>query len=434
MEISGERDFKKIFKKLIVFGNQNRSLQDILLVYVFFSMVVLVSISTFINIIIGISLKVIVFDFIVIGGFLVLYILANISDKIKLIRRVFVLFSLASVVFLWINSEGSSGPSIMLLQSLAVIFIFISTGKEFVFYFVSLVFLTISLYIFELYDSHMILDYNYKGQKIFDNLSMVLLIFAFQIPVLTYARNVLFKDREEAISNAEEKSCFLAQMSHEIRTPMNAILGFVELLDDPTIDKEEHSTYLKIINQNSRVLLNLLNNAININQINSGHTQVFISKCNANKIVKHVADNLIALSSNSKVKVEVLENKLYDSFFEVDDNLLYQILINVGYNALKFTKEGSVSLSWIRENDNLIFSIRDTGCGIAEIDQSDLFDKYIQTQNIGGTTPLNGVGLGLHICKKITDLLNGEIWFSSKVNVGTEFFIKLPVVALKKSV
>ncbi len=427
MDISGERDLKKVLKRLIIFGDQNRSLQDILLVYVFFSMVILVSISAIINILIGISTKVIFFDFVVILGFIILYISTNVSSRYKLIRGIFISFTYLSISFLWINSQGSSGPGILLLESLAVVLIFTSTGKEFLVYFLSLIAITITLYLIEFYNAEVIVKYESRGQKILDNLSMVLLIFAFQIPVLIYARNILFKEREEALSNAEAKSCFLAQMSHEIRTPMNAILGFVELLEDPNIEKEEHSSYLKIISQNSRILLNLLNNAININKINAGQTQVFLSKNNANTIIEYVTENLNALNANTDVLVKFEKSTVVDPIFETDDNLLFQILINIGYNALKFTKSGCVSLGWVKDVDSIIFSIKDTGCGIADNDQIDLFDKYVQTQNVGVMTPMNGAGLGLHICKKISELLKGEIKVTSKVGIGSEFLIKLPI-------
>ena len=292
MNKSGEKDFKEVLKKLILFGNQDRSLQDILLVYVFFSMIILVGIATIVNALIDIPKNVIGFDIIVIFGFTIFYILTNITNKFTLIRRVFVIFTFISIGYLWFNSQGSSGPSILLLQSLAVVLVFVSVGKEFVLFCIALVIFTIFLYLIEVLSPHVILSYESKNQMLFDNLSMVLLIFAFEIPVLIYARNVLFKEREDAISSAEEKSCFLAQMSHEIRTPMNAILGFVELLEDPSIEKEEQSSYLEIISQNSRMLLNLLNNAININKINSGQQQIFISNCNVDSVLYHVLEKL----------------------------------------------------------------------------------------------------------------------------------------------
>ncbi len=426
MQSIGGMGFVELFKRLILFGDQDRSLQDILLVYVFFFMIVLTSISTIINVIIGIPFKVIWFDFVVIFGFLLFYILTNITNKFTQIRRLFLVFTFISVGFLWLNSQGSSGPSVLLLQSLAVVLVFISVGKEFIISFVSLVFITILLYMMELFLPDIAIEYESKGQKLFDNLSMVLLIFAFQIPILTYARNVLFKERAAAISNAEEKSCFLAQMSHEIRTPMNAILGFVELLDDPTIEEEEHSSYLKIISQNSRILLNLLNNAININKINSGQTQVFISKCNANALINYVSETLKTLSTNNDVKVVANINTSEDALLEVDENLVYQILINLGFNAIKFTKQGEVVLSWKKENGFITFLVKDTGCGIAESEQQDIFNIYAKAQNKEVIVAMNGAGLGLHICKSLTELLKGEIWFNSIEGVGSEFFVKFP--------
>ncbi len=431
MNKSGEKDFKEVLKKLILFGNQDRSLQDILLVYVFFSMIILVGIATIVNALIDIPKNVIGFDIIVIFGFTIFYILTNITNKFTLIRRVFVIFTFISIGYLWFNSQGSSGPSILLLQSLAVVLVFVSVGKEFVLFCIALVIFTIFLYLIEVLSPHVILSYESKNQMLFDNLSMVLLIFAFEIPVLIYARNVLFKEREEAISSAEEKSCFLAQMSHEIRTPMNAILGFVELLEDPSIEKEEQSSYLEIISQNSRMLLNLLNNAININKINSGQQQIFISNCNVDSVLYHVLENLKALNSNKEVEIKIVNNLSKNVSFEVDENLIYQILINLGFNALKFTSKGEVLLNWTKNEESIIFTVKDSGCGIPEEEKKDLFEKYTQAQNNSVMNPANGAGLGLHICKSLTELLNGKIWFHSQVGVGSEFFVKIPLVYLK---
>ncbi len=128
-------------------------------------------------------------------------------------------------------------------------------------------------------------------------------------------------------------------MSNELRIPMNAILGFVELLEDPSIEKEEQSSYLEIISQNSRILLNLLNNAININKINSGKQQIFILNCNVDLVLNHVLENLKALNSNKEVEFRIGNNLSQNIFFEVDENLIYQILIILSFNALKFTSK-----------------------------------------------------------------------------------------------
>ncbi|MCW3804622.1 sensor histidine kinase [Plebeiibacterium marinum] len=419
---------KGIIQKLIFFGEQNRPLKDLLLVYVFFCMILLIGISTVINLFIGIPSNIILFDMIVMGAFIIFYLLANFTKQYDVIRKVFVVATFAACTYLWCATQGSSGPSIFLLQALAVVIIFISSGKELYVSLVALFIMTILLYLLEFYYPELIQHYESDNQRLLDTLSMAVLLLLFEIPLLINARNVLFKERNEAVSFAEESSYFLAKMSHEIRTPMNAITGFAELLDDPDINPVDHQYFLKILNQNSRMLLNLLNNIINVSKLNSGQTMVYYSQCNANNILVHVSETLKTLNTKEEVSVVMLENTSEDSgLFQVDQNLIYQILINIGYNALKFTTKGSVMVSWYRKGDSIIFSVKDTGKGIPIEEQRGLFDKYKQVGGQAEVNQLNGAGLGLFICKSLTDLLKGNIWFVSEEGLGTEFFVELPV-------
>ena len=419
---------KGIIQKLIFFGEQNRPLKDLLLVYVFFCMILLIGISTVINLFIGIPSNIILFDMIVMGAFIIFYLLANFTKQYDVIRKVFVVATFAACTYLWCATQGSSGPSIFLLQALAVVIIFISSGKELYVSLVALFIMTILLYLLEFYYPELIQHYESDNQRLLDTLSMAVLLLLFEIPLLINARNVLFKERNEAVSFAEESSYFLAKMSHEIRTPMNAITGFAELLEDPDINPVDHQYFLKILNQNSRMLLNLLNNIINVSKLNSGQTMVYYSQCNANNILDHVSETLKTLNTKEEVSVVMLENTSEDSgLFQVDQNLIYQILINIGYNALKFTTKGSVMVSWYRKGDSIIFSVKDTGKGIPIEEQRGLFDKYKQVGDQAEVNQLNGAGLGLFICKSLTDLLKGNIWFVSEEGLGTEFFVELPV-------
>ena len=137
------------------------------------------------------------------------------------------------------------------------------------------------------------------------------------------------------------------------------------------------------------------------------------------------------MNSNKEVEIKIANNLSKNVSFEVDENLIYQILINLGFNALKFTSKGEVLLSSTKNEESIIFSVKDSGCGIPEEEKKDLFEKYTQAQNNSVMNPANGAGLGLHICKSLSELLNGKIWFHSQVGVGSEFFVKFPLVYLK---
>jgi len=228
------------------------------------------------------------------------------------------------------------------------------------------------------------------------------------------------------------KSSFLANMSHEIRTPMNGIIGFSELFLEPNLTVIDRQKYAKVVINSSKQLLSIVNDILDISKIEAGAVQLHYESINLNKLL----DNLYnfykpkALETNLKICcIKGLSN--LDSFIEMDNIKLNQILTNLLSNAFKFTDKGSVEFGYQLMGNNLQFYVKDTGVGIEENLQNQIFDRFIQA-NIDLVKKHKGTGLGLAISKKFIELFKGEIWMDSNNN-GTTIYFTIPYIKSKTS-
>ncbi len=228
------------------------------------------------------------------------------------------------------------------------------------------------------------------------------------------------------------KSSFLANMSHEIRTPMNGIIGFSELFLEPDLSNIERQKYAKIVINSSKQLLSIVNDILDISKIEAGAVQLHYESSNLNKLL----DNLYifykpkALVLNLEIRcVKGLADS--ESFIEIDNMKLNQVLTNLLSNAFKFTDEGSVEFGYQLIENNLQFYVKDTGVGIEEKLQSQIFDRFIQA-NVDLVKKHKGTGLGLAISKKFIELFKGEIWMDSNTD-GTTIYFTIPYIKSKTS-
>lgn len=241
--------------------------------------------------------------------------------------------------------------------------------------------------------------------------------------------------RDQLIAKANEsdklKSAFLANMSHEIRTPMNAIIGFSDVLLDMPDLNEDAKEFLSIIRRNSHFLLSLIDDIIDISKIEAGQLTVNRETIHLGQIFDDISETfLIQNSYTSNPIVDfTIENQLINKniVIQTDPVRLKQVLINLISNAIKFTKKGSVELKIIQNQSSIVFTVKDTGIGIAPQDLPDLFTRFIRSKDKQKNNAHTGSGLGLVISKACVELLGGELEAKSELGVGSEFSFSIPI-------
>jgi signal transduction histidine kinase len=234
------------------------------------------------------------------------------------------------------------------------------------------------------------------------------------------------QEAKEKAENADKlKSAFLANMSHEIRTPMNSILGFSELLEEET-SESLRSQYLKLIQSNGDNLMKLISDLIDLSKIEAGELSLSYSFFS----VKELFDELREIFRQEMEKRKKHEVKLLytlqDEDLEIysDQYRIKQILSNLLTNAVKFTVGGEIVFSCRKENDEIIFSVSDTGTGIPDSDQKSIFERF--TKYNYNWLNSEGSGIGLSIVEKIVTKMQGKIWFYSVSGEGSVFHFSIP--------
>ncbi len=237
----------------------------------------------------------------------------------------------------------------------------------------------------------------------------------------------LAKDHAEAANRA--KSIFLANMSHELRTPLNAILGFTEIMRESENMPAEEKENCKIVHRSGEHLLGLINNVLDIAKIESGKTEISRTSFDIGDTVSEIVRMMGSRAREKNLEITTLIAEDLPSFILTDKQKLRQILINLFGNAIKYTERGAISLtvSKYTDEDNpvITFEIEDSGIGIHEDDLENVFTPFGQSRtNITRT----GTGLGLTISKQYAELLGGTISLESRVNSGSRFTLKIPLV------
>ena len=234
----------------------------------------------------------------------------------------------------------------------------------------------------------------------------------------------------EAKRRAEDadkmKSVFLANMSHEIRTPLNAIVGFSEIIA-VTESEEEKMEYLEIIQKNSNLLLQLINDILDLSRIESGKSEMHFQQVEIAGLVEEVEKvHQLKMKSNVELKVIRPEGEYWTS---TDRNRVMQVLFNFLSNAIKNTEKGSITLGLKHEGPWLKLYVSDTGCGISKEKLPQIFTRFEKLNDF-----VQGTGLGLSICKSIVERLGGRIEVTSELGQGSMFALYLPYQEIPKEV
>ena len=256
---------------------------------------------------------------------------------------------------------------------------------------------------------------NYRPQ---DNVIEMLCI-NFDITQLKETEQMLIKAKEKAEEADRLKSAFLANMSHEIRTPLNAIVGFSSMLEEAE-DQEEKHQYITIIEDNNKLLLQLISDILDLSKIEAGTFDIIPERVNAKQLCN---DLFQAMQMKATPQVELrLKDNLPELTFTSDKNRLYQVLLNFVTNALKFTSEGSITIDYQIDGNEVKFSVQDTGMGIEPEKQEAIFSRFVKLNSF-----IPGTGLGLPICQSIVTQLGGKIGVESEPGRGSCFWFTHPI-------
>ena len=259
------------------------------------------------------------------------------------------------------------------------------------------------------------------------------LYFIMENPDIQVAKEIdLLKSDIDKSNRA--KTDFLNNMSHEIRTPMNAIVGFSEsLLNTPVFDENIARNDIQSIATASNNLLDIINNILDISKIESGKEVLDNKEYDLSKLINDLANIIQTRIGNNPIKLLVNIDKNIPSLVYGDSTKLYQVLLNIASNSVKYTEVGRIQISCecefkdkTNEEIMLHFKISDTGYGIKKEDYDKMFEKFTRLDS-AVANEIEGTGLGLVITKRFVDLMGGKIWFTSEYEIGTIFYIDVPL-------
>ena len=251
---------------------------------------------------------------------------------------------------------------------------------------------------------------------------LLLLIAAivYYIRILRKAYSRLSEAVEKAEQANQLKSAFLANMSHEIRTPLNAIVGFSNMLPH-TEDPVEMREYADIIETNTDLLLQLINDILDLSKIEAGTFDFYPSSIDVNQTMEEIEQSMQLRLKNNDVTLAFTE-RLPGCLFYIDKNRLIQLLANFVNNAIKFTQTGTICMGYrMTDTDTIYFYVSDTGCGMSNEQCEHVFERFVKYNPF-----IQGTGLGLSICRTIVERLGGKIGVDSEEGKGSTFWFTLP--------
>lgn len=240
----------------------------------------------------------------------------------------------------------------------------------------------------------------------------------------------LKRERERSLENKELKSIFITNLSHEIRTPMNVVIGFIDLLDTAR-DDAERNEFIGIIKDNSRLLLNVIDNLIEVSKLQSSYMFKPSVPHQLNELLDELKNRYQErLTQDNKQVVINTEYSLQtpnDTIWNSDE-IIQKVMEQLLDNACKFTDSGSITIGYTFETDAARFYVRDTGKGIAPGSEKSIFNMFSVGDNVPAVD--KGNGLGLALAQKFVQLADGDIWVDTEYTGGACFRFSIPTEKL----
>lgn len=245
--------------------------------------------------------------------------------------------------------------------------------------------------------------------------------------LLEHSEKKLRLAKEEAEEANRMKSLFVSNMSHEIRTPLNAIVGFSNIIVSMSEENEEQAQYIEIINRNNDLLLQLVNDILDLSNLEAGGAELRYSCFDIVPFLRNTIQTVIQ-TKHPSISISLHVEKDATFLLETDMMRLEQIIMNLLNNAIKFTPEGSVTISYDIDNSKqvVLFKVADTGIGIPADKATIIFERFEKLDTFA-----QGTGLGLSICKMLVQKLEGEIWVDTAYRQGALFIFSIPFSPLR---
>ncbi len=239
----------------------------------------------------------------------------------------------------------------------------------------------------------------------------------------------LVKARDQAVEAAKFKSQFLANMSHEIRTPMNAVIGVSDLLMKTNLSQDQRE-YANMIRDSASNLLKIVNDILDFSKVEAGKVQLELCDLDLVQVIEGAAELLAEKAHQKKLSLMTFVQPQIPRTLIGDPTRLRQIILNLVSNAIKFTECGEVFIHAMLErkedNDHIKIMIKDTGIGVPQDVQKQIFSPFTQADN-SVSRKYGGTGLGLSICRKLVELMGGEIGLESEDGKGTTVWFTFPM-------
>jgi PAS domain S-box-containing protein len=248
---------------------------------------------------------------------------------------------------------------------------------------------------------------------------------------LSIQRQKSILDLKNALVKAEAgdklKTAFINNISHEIRTPLNGILGFTEMTLNPDSTPEDNELFFSIIKKSSKRLLSTVTSYMDISLLVSGTMETSRRSSNLDRLIKEIYSDFTEICSSKGIELKVRKHDSVEPLIlHTDIEKLRKIISHLLDNAVKFTQTGSITFGYEINDNDIVFSVSDTGTGIKTDALNIIFDAFMQA-DVSPTRGYEGSGLGLSIAHGLVKLLGGKLWVDSERGSGSTFYFTLPV-------
>ncbi len=248
------------------------------------------------------------------------------------------------------------------------------------------------------------------------------------ITKLKQAHESLIKANIESEASSRLKSSFLANISHEIRTPLNSVVGFANLLLADNLTQDVREDYIEHINYNSEKLLQIIGDIIDLSRLESSQIEISYEETSLSSIINEIIEDARQVIKRNEKSILLSVNSKFDDSGDLiftDRVWLKRVLNHLMDNAVKFTLDGSIEFSYLRENESIVFKIKDTGIGINKENLGRIFEEFRQEVD-GHHRPFEGLGIGLTLAKEVVERMGGKIYVQSEKGIGSEFSFSIP--------